>query len=85
MPHIADFGSCLIVIITLSTKTNVAPNEVALSYYRVRGLYILAVSFCGHMERLNSTTHIIIEEQRFAFAYNYTIIIVINDTITILI
>ena len=31
----------------LLTKTTAAQNDVALSYHRVRGLYFLAVVFCG--------------------------------------
>ena len=33
------------IVIILFTKTTATQNEVALSYYRVRGLYLLAVVF----------------------------------------
>ena len=36
-----------IYIYILLTKTTAVQNEFALRYYRVRGLYFLAVVFCG--------------------------------------
>ena len=38
----------------LLTKTTAARNEDALSYLRVRGLYFLAVVFCGNYTPLKN-------------------------------
>ena len=44
---ITNVNVCASMLHILLTKTTAAQNEVALSYYRVRGLYFLAVAFAA--------------------------------------